>query len=53
MKRGKRVTLRGGGGMSSTIEPIGSAEFEAAEGSTEAERDVTRRTSLRRSGPLV
>jgi len=53
MKGGKRATLRGGGGMSSTIEPIGSVEFGAAEGSTEAERDVTRRTSLRRGSPLV
>ena len=49
----KRFTLRGGGGMSSTIDAIGSAELGAAEGSREAERDVTRRTSLRRGGPDV
>jgi hypothetical protein len=52
-KNGKRFTLRGGGGMSSITDAIGSAELGAAEGSTEAERDVTRRTSLRRGGPVV
>lgn len=38
--------------MSSTIDAIGSAELGAAEGSIEAEREVIRRTSLRRGGPV-